>query len=97
MKVVNRFNEQVARKERREDRRITNAVIQDETGLALNTISDWRRNNVTRFDAEVILLLCRWVPCSVGELLVIEGEEDPNKKWASRIFEMPHSLNAVSG
>lgn len=72
MKVQNRLGELVARKERLEGRRYSYRDIASETKLSINTVKSWVKNDATRFDEAVIIALCTWLKCSVGELLIIE-------------------------
>lgn len=72
MKVQNRLGELVARKERLEGRRYSYRDIAKETGLSINTVKSWYKNEASRFDEPVILALCEWLNISVGELLIIE-------------------------
>lgn len=76
MKVQNRLGELVARKERLDGRRYSYRDIASETGLSINTVKAWVKNDATRFDAAVIITLCTWLDIKVGELLIIE----PNAK-----------------
>lgn len=75
MKVVNRLAELVAQKQRREDRKITQTTIAEETGLSYGTVSDWMNNRASAYKESTILVLCEWVPCDVSDLLVIEDDE----------------------
>lgn len=89
MKVVNRLAELVAQKERREGRRITNAVISQETGLSINTVSAWINNKAGGYRTDTLLTLCKWVPCDVGDLVVIEdaAETNRNRQQSDPAFE----------
>ena len=77
--VVNRLAELVAQKERRERRKISQLNIAEESGVPIGTVNSWMQNKTTRFDAKTIKAFCEWLPCRIGDLLVIEevvGEED---------------------
>jgi Predicted transcriptional regulator len=83
-RVRNRFHELLARKARHEGRRISQRTAADETGLAKATIDRYARNDVTRYDEPILLVLCDYLKCSVSDLLVIEevavegnGDESP--------------------
>ena len=90
--VRNRLAEEVAKKERRENRLITNTIAAAETGLNINTIGDWMANRVTAYKAETIRILCEWLPCEPQDLFVFEevDEEDSmgDKKGATPYFEV---------
>lgn len=73
--VANRFSELLAVKARREKRRISNRDVARELGLARGTIDAYANNSVKRFDAPTILLLCNYLDCTPGDLLVIEDPE----------------------
>lgn len=81
MKVLNRLDELIAIKERNEGRRLPNRVIIEETGLSESTLWTWRRNVVTRYDANVIAVLCQWLPCELADLFTVV-EDRPNKRSA---------------
>jgi len=79
MRVLNnRLSELVAQKERWEGRKITNAVIAEETGLGINTVSHWMNNSVEGYKSKAILALCEWLSCEVKDLLVIEDVAGTN-------------------
>jgi transcriptional regulator with XRE-family HTH domain len=74
--LSNRFTELLAVKARREQRRISQREVARETGLAKRTVDSYARNEVTRYDAPVVLALCKYLGCDAGELLVIEEVEE---------------------
>ena len=76
----NRLAEEIAKKERRENRTITNTIAAEETGLNINTIGDWRANRVTAYKSETIRILCEWLGCDVSDLFVFEEIEDEYQK-----------------
>lgn len=94
MRIVNRLDELVAIKERREGRLIPNRVIVEETGLGMSTVWTWRRNMVTRYDAEVILTLCKWLNCEIGDLFTVE-EAEGNKAALQGLPEGQTLLDAI--
>lgn len=76
--IKTRFKELLARKERLEGRTITRRDVADETGVSLTSIQNYALNKVTRFDAEVLIGLCRYFGCPLsGEdgLLLLEEDE----------------------
>jgi putative transcriptional regulator len=48
--------------------------VQRETGIAWSTLNSWANNQLTRYDAPVIMALCEYFDCQVGDLLVFEKE-----------------------
>ena len=51
--------------------------VQRETGIAWSTLNSWANNQLTRYDAPVIMALCEYFDCQVGDLLVYEKETIP--------------------
>ena len=80
--VITRFHELVALKERREERKITQSIAAEETGLSMGTIHRWMHNRVDRFESDTLVVLCNWLECEVGDLLVVRdlGGSAPNIK-----------------
>lgn len=78
----NRLSILLAEKAFKEDRRITLEEVARESGVALSTVKAYVRQSdpVTRFDAAVIAKLCAYFGCEIGDLLVIVGDESPEKK-----------------
>jgi len=75
--------ELLAAKARREGRgRITISQVCEETKLARATVDGYVHNTITRYDAHVIQMLCDYLDCKPGDLLVIEEVEDPQMKTA---------------
>lgn len=82
-RITNRFMELLAAKARRENRgRISIAQVIEETGLARGTVDGYVHNTITRYDAHVIQMLCDYLDCKPGDLLVMEEVEDPQMKTA---------------
>lgn len=85
-RIVNRYEELLAIKERREGRRITQRVAAKETGLTTTTIGRYSRNEVTRYDEPIVLMLCNYLGCTLSEFLVVEefdnGDESPEYETA---------------
>lgn len=71
-RVVNRFKELLAVKERREQRSISQRDVAAATGLSRSAIDSYAANIPTRYDARVILALCEFFDCTPGDLIVIE-------------------------
>lgn len=70
--VQNRVAELIARKQRQTGERITYATIAAATGLSEEAIGKWARNQVTRFDREMIAIFCDYFECELSDLLVYE-------------------------
>lgn len=84
-RIVNRYQELLAVKERREGRRITQRTAAAETGLTTTTIGHYARNEVSRYDEPIVLAMCNYLGCTVGEFLVIEEvneDETPENETA---------------
>jgi putative transcriptional regulator len=73
-KIVNHFRFLLAQKATRQQQNITLMDVQRETGIAWSTLNSWANNQVTRYDAPVIMLLCEYFNCQVGDLLVFEKD-----------------------
>ncbi len=70
-KIVNHFRILLAQKATRQQQNIAIMDAQRETGIA------WANNLVTRYAALVIQTLCEYFDCQVGDLLVLEKNEEP--------------------
>ncbi len=82
-KITNRFMELLAAKARREGRgKIPISQVCIDTGLHRATVDGYVHNTITRYDAHVIQILCDYLNCKPGDLLVMEEVEDPQMKTA---------------
>jgi len=79
-KTKNRFAELLAKKARREERRISPINVIEETNLGKPTIYSWYNNTVTRFDQRIIDALCEYLNCDVGDLLTREESSDDTEE-----------------
>lgn len=68
--LVNRLSELL------KERGITQERFALETGVSIGTVSRWARNNVTRYDKDIIERFCNQLRCRIDELLILEGEYD---------------------
>ena len=75
-RIANRFRELLAVKERREGRRISQRTAAEEMGLTQVTIGRYARNELSRYDESIILAMCNYLGCSVGDFLIIEEVEE---------------------
>jgi putative transcriptional regulator len=73
-KIVNHFRILLAQKATKQQQNIALMDVQRETRIAWSTLNAWANNQVTRYDAPVILALCEYFNCQVGDLLVYEKE-----------------------
>jgi len=73
-KIVNHFRILLAQKATKQQQNIALMDVQRETGIAWSTLNSWANNQVTRYDAPVIQMLCEYFDCQVGDLLVFEKE-----------------------
>jgi putative transcriptional regulator len=74
-KIVNRFRVLLAEKAEKEQKNIPLKEVERQTGITWTTLQSWANNKVTRFDAPVIIALCDYLECEVGDLLVYRKEE----------------------
>src|SRR5690606_119756 len=71
-KVRNRLLELIQERERQIGRRIKQRDIAQFVGVSDRTIISWIRNEVTRFDGNVIEGLCAYFNCDISDLLYFE-------------------------
>lgn len=77
--LKNRLLELIHQKETALGRRLTQAEIARATKLPENTISRWVNTGIVkRVEHEVVLRLCEYFSCELGELLYIDWNE-PNQ------------------
>ena len=69
--IRNRFEILLSEKEKRERRRISLLEIHNQTGLNWRTLQSWSNNTVTRFDSEILIVLCEYFECDLCDLLQI--------------------------
>jgi DNA-binding Xre family transcriptional regulator len=50
------------------------AKIAEDIGIWQSTVSLWLNESVTRFDDEILIKMCRFLRCNVGDLIFIEYE-----------------------
>ena len=77
--VQNRFLELLAQKARREGRKITRRQAAKETGISLTSVQNWSANTVRQFHSHQIAVFCKYLDCTVDELLVIEDVAEIKK------------------
>ena len=74
-RIVNRFRVLLAEKAEKEQKNIPLKEVERQTGITWATLQSWANNKVTRFDEPVIIALCDFLECEVGDLLVYRKEE----------------------
>lgn len=68
-----RLRQLVADKEAVEQRRIPQTEIAEATGLTEATVSKWMSfKPFTLIKADAAIAICKWVPCSLDDLLTVE-------------------------
>lgn len=82
--IQNRMKELVAIKERQDGRRYTHEDIAAITGVSRGSITTYMNNRAGRFDEAVLLRICSWLDCTIGDLLVIVSDESPEKNSLRR-------------
>jgi transcriptional regulator with XRE-family HTH domain len=80
--VRNRLLELVTERERRLGRRMRLRDIAEFVGITDNTITSWIRNEVTRFDSNVIEGFCNYFEIDLADLLYFEWIEDESESQA---------------
>jgi len=69
-KITVRLFEVWKRRESQVGHKLTYQQVQRDTGIALNTLVGWMNDRTTRFDESVLVRLCAYFDCEVGDLLV---------------------------
>jgi DNA-binding Xre family transcriptional regulator len=72
--IITRFRVLLAQKAETERRNITLKEVQRETGIAWTTLQSWANNDVSRYDAPVIIKLCDYLNCELGDLIIYQRE-----------------------
>ena len=73
-KLYNRFRVLIAIKAETEKCNISLKEVQRVTEIAWTTLQSWANNDVTRYDAPVIIKLCDYLNCELKDLIVYERE-----------------------
>ena len=67
----------ILQKQAETGQRITHRDIATETGLNDHTVARWMSNKpITRVDENVVISLCRFLQCELGDLLYIDYSGD---------------------
>jgi DNA-binding Xre family transcriptional regulator len=75
-KIKNRLLELITERELKQGRRMRLRDIAEYVDVSDHTITSWIRNQVTRFDENVVVGLCNYFDIEIGDLLYFEYEED---------------------
>ena len=75
-KIYNKFRVLLAEKAEKEQRNIPLKEVERKTGITWTTLQSWANNKVSRFDEPVIIALCDFLECEVGDLLVYRRESE---------------------
>jgi DNA-binding Xre family transcriptional regulator len=46
-------------------------TIADETGLSKQTVWYWAQGKPKRYDSDALEAICKWFPCTIGDLIVL--------------------------
>ncbi len=74
-KVRNRLLELMQKRERKIGRRVKQHDIAEFVGVNDHTIINWIRNDVTKYDGQIIERLCDYFNCELSDLLYFEMVE----------------------
>ena len=55
--------------------RVTAKVISLNTGISRNTISRWKNNKTTGYDAKTLDSLCKYFNCKISDILEFTPDE----------------------
>lgn len=75
-RVENRFEELLAEKRRRERKKWSYREIAEVTGISPSTLTRFARQRHEQFDAGTLAKLCDFLDCTIGDLLVLAGDDE---------------------
>lgn len=75
-RLHNRFLYLLTEKERKEGRRILQKEIAEAVGVPNHTIGRWIRDEVERYERELMERICDYFQCDIADLLYLDPEED---------------------
>ena len=85
MPLRNRFAELLQKKSDKESRFISLGEVATATGVSRKTLYKWEKNELTRFDTEVVDALCEYFGVDFTDLLThIPPDESQSKKKTAR-------------
>lgn len=77
--IISRFKVLLAEKEMREKRTISLREVVRETGVPISTVQGLANNTLREFPAEGLSAICKYLGCTLGELLVLgNGNTEKN-------------------
>jgi len=72
-----RITELLEKKAKDENReRITQQELADSIGIPQSTMSRWVGNKLDRYDRHILVKLCEYFQCEVGDVLYIVWDKD---------------------
>lgn len=77
-KLKNRFLVLLTEKERREERRVPLSEVAAAIKASNNTMTNWVRNKVQKYDTDLVERLCDYFDCDLTDLLYFEIVKDDN-------------------
>ena len=80
-KIYNKFRVLLAEKAEKEQKNIPLKEVERKTGITWTTLQSWANNKVSRFDEPVIIALCDFLECEVGDLLVYRKESETTNNY----------------
>lgn len=86
--IQNRVGELLAAKKASAKHKITHQEVADAIGVNRTTVDRYVLNQVTRFDAPVLLAFCNYFGIGLSNLLVIvEAKDAPNNPEANALLD----------
>jgi transcriptional regulator with XRE-family HTH domain len=74
-RIRNRFLEFLTDKEKREQRRISQAEVARAINVSPSTIGGWIRQETGRVDENVLIGLCEYFNCKIEDLIYISDDD----------------------
>lgn len=71
-RVKTRILQLMAEKQSRDGRIISPSVVADESEVSRQTIYNWINGDLRRFEESVVVKLCRYFDCKLGDLLYVD-------------------------
>jgi len=82
MHIENRFKELLKLKAQSENRKLPRRLIAKETGISLTSVQNWASNQITQYQEAQIIAFCKYLNCTIDELLVIVGDDEESPRLA---------------
>lgn len=90
--VSTRFEEHLAVKARRENRKITRIDVMNETGLTRYAVDGWANNTLKQTNLEDIAVLSAYFEVEPGELFVYSIEGQGENQDSPETEELPEAV-----